>query len=89
VDEGGDVHDVLQHFARSLKSFVQSREYLEQRRLHTLLRQAQTLALGLRDQVRSNLNLGYRLTLMSSRLRSASQSVLYDPSLRVVDSARC
>ena len=29
MDEGSGVHDVLQNFARSLKSFVQSREFLE------------------------------------------------------------
>jgi hypothetical protein len=86
VDEGGNVHDVLQHFARSLKSFVQSREYLEQRRLHALLKQAQTLALGLRDHVRPNLGLGYTLTLTTSRVQSASRWVLYDPTQRIVDS---
>jgi Protein of unknown function (DUF3375) len=86
VDEGGNVHDVLQHFARSLKSFVQSREYLEQRRLHALLKQAQTLALGLRDHVRPNLSLGYTLTLTTSRIHSASRWALYDPSQRIVDS---
>lgn len=41
LERGGHVHDVLQHFARSLKGFVQSRAYLEQRRLHQVLKQAQ------------------------------------------------
>ena len=50
LDRGGHVHDVLQHFARSLKGFVQSRAYLEQRRLHQLLKQTQAEALKLRDQ---------------------------------------
>jgi hypothetical protein len=86
VAEGGNVHDVLQNFARSLKSFVQSREYLEQRRLHALLKQAQTLAGGLRDHVRPNLSLGYTLTLTTSRIHSASRWALYDPSQRIVDS---
>jgi hypothetical protein len=49
ADEGSGVHDVLQHFARSLKSFVQSREFLEQRRLHTLLKQTTQAALAARD----------------------------------------
>ena len=47
LDQGGMVHDVLQSFARSLKNFVQSREFLEQRRLTQLLRQAQLAALAI------------------------------------------
>lgn len=41
--EGGSVHEVVQQFARSLKTFVQSREFQEQRRLHSLLKEAQPL----------------------------------------------
>ena len=49
LERGGDVHEVLQNFARSLKQFVQSREYLEQRLLHSLINEAQLLALELKD----------------------------------------
>ena len=38
LEQGGMVHEVLQHFARSLRHFVQSREYLEQRRFNQLLK---------------------------------------------------
>lgn len=79
LDRGGHVHDVLQHFARSLKGFVQSRAYLEQRRLHQLLKQTQAEALKLRDAVRSNAGIGYTLTLSSARLDSPSRWRLHDP----------
>ncbi|MEO8179821.1 MAG: DUF3375 domain-containing protein [Deltaproteobacteria bacterium] len=84
-EEGSDVHDVLQNFARSLKSFVQSREFLEQRRLHSLLKKATQAALSVRDAIRPTEDIGYELTLTSSRIRSVSQWFLYDPEQRVSD----
>ncbi len=86
LDEGRGVHDVLQNFARSLKSFVQSREFLEQRRLHQLLKQATQAAIATKDSVRANEKTQYELTQTSCRIRSVSQWSLYDPALRVVDS---
>ena len=86
LDEGGGVHDVLQNFARSLKSFVQSREFLEQRRLHSLLKEATNAALAVKDDVRANAPIGYELGQSSSRIRSVSQWVMYDPEERVTDS---
>jgi hypothetical protein len=83
VDQGGSVHDVMQSLARSLKSFVQSREFLEQRRLHALLKDAQHAALASRDLVRPNQQIGFSLTLTSSRLRSVSQWTLFDPSFEI------
>lgn len=83
--EGGEVHEVLQQFARSLKHFVQSREFQEQRRLHSLLRQAQQAALEARDVVRPNGRIDFSLFLTSSRIRSASQWGLHDPALRAPD----
>lgn len=87
MDEGSGVHDVLQNFARSLKSFVQSREFQEQRRLHSLLKLATLAALATKDAVRPNQPLDYSLTLSSSRIRSISQWVLYDPAERVADAS--
>ena len=84
-EEGSSVHDVLQNFARSLKSFVQSREFLEQRRLHGLLKQATGAALDARNLMRPTQELGYDLTLTSSRVRSIAQWSLYDPAGRVTD----
>lgn len=82
LEQGGAVHEVLQTFARSLKHFVQSREYLEQRRVNQLLKEAQRAALLIKDDVKATESLEYSLELTSSRLRSLSQWVLYDPSLQ-------
>jgi hypothetical protein len=87
IDEGSGVHDVLQAFARSLKSFVQSKEFREQRRLHSLLKQATHAALAIRDQVRPTYDLAWELMLTSSRIRSVSQNALHDPAERVTDAA--
>jgi hypothetical protein len=85
LDEGGRVHDVLQSFARSLKSFVQSKEFREQRRLRALLKQATQAALAARSEVRPTQDLAWELALTSSRIRSVSQVTLYDPAERLSD----
>ena len=85
MDEGSGVHDVLQNFARSLKSFVQSREFQEHRRLHTLLKDATQHALAAKEHVRANQSLGFELMLTSSTVRSASQWVMEDPAERIAD----
>ncbi len=84
LEQGGMVHEVLQTFARSLKHFVQSREYLEQQRLNQLLKDAQRAALALKDEVRATETLQFTLELTGSRLQSFSQWVLYDPSLQAL-----
>lgn len=85
LERGGQVHDVLQHFARSLRGFVQSRGYLEQRRLNQLLKQAQAEALALRDDFPAQRSIGRDLQLTTSRLRSWSQWKLHDPRSAQVD----
>lgn len=85
LDRGGHVHDVLQHFARSLKGFVQSHAYLEQRRLHQLLKQARAAALPLRDRVRSNADIDYTFMQSSARIDSLSRWRLHDPRASRVD----
>jgi hypothetical protein len=87
MDEGSGVHDVLQHFARSLKTFVQSREFQEHRRLNSLLKEATQVALATKDLIRPNLTLDYELALTSSRIRSVSQWALYDPAQRLADAS--
>jgi hypothetical protein len=84
LEQGGMVHDVLQSFARSLKHFVESREFLEQRRLTQLLRSAQRAALALKDQVKATDTLHYSLELGSSKLSSLSQWALHDPALQAL-----
>lgn len=85
LERGGHVHEVLQQFARSLRGFVQSRGYLEQRRLNQLLKQAQAEALQLRDSVGVRQRTPYTLQLTTSRLRSLSQWRLHDPRNAQVD----
>jgi len=85
LERGGEVHDVLQNFARSLRGFVQSRGYLEQRRLNQLLKQAQAEALQLRDSVHTRQRTSYTLQLTTSRLRSLSQWKLHDPRSTRID----
>lgn len=87
VDEGSSVHDVLQSFARSLKSFVQSKEFREQRRMHGLLKRATQAAIAAGRSVLPTRDLGWELTLTSARIRSVSQNTLHDPSQRVADSS--
>lgn len=82
--QGGMVHDVLQSFARSLKHFVQSREYLEHRRLNQVIRDAQRGAMALKDTVGASEALDYTLALTSSKLSSLSQWALHDPALQAL-----
>jgi len=84
LDQGRSVHEVLQTFARSLRHFVQSREYLEQRRINQLLKDAERAALALKDEYKATEALNYTLVLTSSRIRSLSQWALYDPSLQAL-----
>lgn len=84
LEQGGKVHEVLQSFARSLKHFVQTREYMEQRRINDLLRKAQRAALALKDEVKATDTLHYTLPLTSSKLSSLSQWVLHDPALQAL-----
>lgn len=86
LERGGHVHEVLQHFARGLKQFVQSREYQEQRRINKLLKSAQRNALEIKNDISFFKEVGYTLTLSSSKMASLSQWALYDPSLDEVDS---
>jgi hypothetical protein len=84
LEQGGMVHEVLQSFARSLKHFVQSREFMEQRRLTQLLRDAQRAALSVKEGMRATDSLDYALELTSSKLSSLSQWVLHDPALQAL-----
>jgi hypothetical protein len=85
--QGGSVHEVLRHFATSLKSYVQSREFLEQRQVSKVLREAQRAARSLKDQVRATDTLEFQLQLTSARLASVSQWSLYDPSTEAAPGA--
>ena len=79
LDNGGEVHDVLQQFARGLKQFVQSQAYREQRRLHRLLQVAQQRARKVKDRVRPASEIDTTLFLTSADLHSVAQWQLHDP----------
>jgi len=85
LKEGSTVHEVQQSFARGLKHFVQSREFMENRRLHQLLGIAQRGALQVKDQVRANANIGFTLTSTGARVASVAQWGLLDPDMRMSD----
>jgi len=78
---GSDVHETLQFFARSLKQYVTSREYLEHRRFSQKIKEAQRLALEIKNTVNPTDQIGYNLRLTSIKLSSVSQLKLNDPSL--------
>ncbi|MCL2479907.1 MAG: DUF3375 domain-containing protein, partial [Treponema sp.] len=84
LEQGGAVHEVMETFARSLNAFVQSKEYLEQHRINELIRKAEQAALKIKDEVKVTGILQYTLELTSCIIKSFSQFVLYDPSLRAM-----
>jgi hypothetical protein len=77
----GSVNNVQTGFARSLRTYVQSREYQEQRRLTTLLHSAKANALAVRDQLRPENLTGISLQLSSATYRSVGQWKLHSPPL--------
>ena len=79
LENGGEVHEVLQQFARGLKQFVQTRAYQEQRRLQQLLQTAQRRARQAVGAVRPEGEIGMTLFLTGARPRSISQWQLHDP----------
>lgn len=89
LSEGSGVHDVLSQFASSLKHFVQSREYLEQRRINQLLNQAQRAALAIKENISGSERLGFQLSLTSSRIASLHQWNLFDPEAGVLPPSMC
>ncbi|AMV48520.1 DUF3375 domain-containing protein [Paraburkholderia caribensis] len=80
--EGGMVQDVMATLGRSLKIFVQSREFQEQRKIQSVIRAAISESLALKDQLTNGRTLDYTLTLSTSSLRSVAQLVLRDPQER-------
>lgn len=83
LNEGANVHETQQTFARSLKHFVKSREFRENRRLHGVIRNGMKTALEAKDQVRANAGIGYTLTFTGARVSSAAQWGALDPASRI------
>lgn len=79
--QGGTVHEVLQYFARSLKRFVKSRAYQEQRRMLTLLRETEQYALRVKNFIPYTETMFERFYSTSSKIKSVSELLLHDLSL--------
>lgn len=85
LEQGGKVHDVLQSFARSLRHYVQSRAYQEQRRMLALLRETQACAYKLKDEIKTTDQVIQQLNLTSCNIRSISQLTLFDPDTAIAN----
>lgn len=81
LDRGGRVHATQLRLARSLRDFVRSRDYLEKRRITTLLVEAEQGAVALRDSLQPLARLEIGLDRTSSEIRSVGQLSLYDPAM--------
>lgn len=84
LERASSVNDKQTGFARSLRSFVQSKEYQEQRRLTRLLQAAKADALAAREALRPEQLVGYTLQLSSATFRSLGQWKLHDPVRGIV-----
>lgn len=84
LERAGAVNDKQTGFAKSLRSFVQSREYQEQRRLSRLLQTTKADALAARSALRPENPVGYTLQLSSATFRSIGQWKMHDPVQRIV-----
>ncbi|OGU20530.1 MAG: hypothetical protein A2580_06935 [Hydrogenophilales bacterium RIFOXYD1_FULL_62_11] len=84
LERAGSVNDKQTGFARSLRSFVQSHEYKEQRRLTRLLQSTKADGLAVRAMLRPENPVGYTLQLSSATFRSLGQWKLHVPVQGIV-----
>jgi hypothetical protein len=67
------------HFRSSLTNYVKSTDYLEQRRLNALIKEAQRAALTVKNTVQPFLLIAFHLRMITSSLVSVSQLRMHDP----------
>lgn len=77
-----DTHDVMRRLAQSLRQFVESREYVEERRMGQLLREARAAAAAAREDAHQRKTF-LELVLPNSDIHSPTQYELDDPSVDV------
>ncbi|MFT3816865.1 MAG: DUF3375 domain-containing protein [Rubrivivax sp.] len=87
MHEGGAVQEVMTGLGRSLKTFVESREFREQRQIQRLLQSTARAAMQLKDMMTSGRTIDFTLTLSTTSLRSVSQLALYDPLERPTETS--
>jgi hypothetical protein len=81
LEQGQKVQETCHVFSSNLRSFVQSRQYLEQRRINTLLKTAQQSALSAKEHVGLSSDF-MKLKLSRTQIRSDAQfENLYQPDL--------
>ena len=79
LEESLSVQGARNIFAKSLKTFVKSREFMEHRRISSLLKEAMREALEVRDQVQpSRVIRDYEITRTTTSIDSITRSVPYD-----------
>jgi hypothetical protein len=79
MEGASSVHAEFMSSARSLNAFVKSREYLEHRRLRSLIRDANAAALKAKDVLRPSTPIHEELILTQIDVGSVSQHQLHDP----------
>lgn len=79
LDRAGGVNNTRTGFAKSLRGFVQSKEYREQRRLSRLLRDAKSSALEAAGVFKPTQKIGHNLHLSSATYRSIGRLRAHDP----------
>lgn len=84
LQEAEEVQGTHRQMSQSLRSFVRTRQFRENRLVTDRIRLATQAALNLRDEIRPSSLLDFSLTLTTASLKSVTQLTLRDPSGRAV-----
>lgn len=83
MSEARGVHSIIYGLSKSLKTFVQSREYKEHQRIRGLITDAQKMALKVSQLHKSTAETGYEITLPVTTINSVTQGQLRMPESMV------
>lgn len=81
---GAEVHATMTALSRSLRHFVQSRHFEDQRRLQRLLRRTQQMAIDVAARRKPYDHLGLELTRIGMEIKSVAGMRLHNPSDNLV-----
>jgi hypothetical protein len=81
------VQETNRALSRSLRAFVQSGEYKDQKRIRDLIEKANKIALQIKDKIRPHQDTGFELTLTQMDVQSVSQVILHTPTDEMPKSA--
>ncbi len=79
-DQSTEIHDVMTSFTRSLRRFVQSHEFQEDRQLNATVREVMATMLTLAERLSPTTRLEHTLDLTSVQLTSISALRLHNPA---------